>query len=654
MRFELNPVNGQKCKTKSQGKPSQEAKSVATKEPKGEARRAHGIWPTKHANGGKLPHGRKLPSSLLSKCRNFRLNREGTSPEELSRTATSEPRSKVDGNKGAEEAICAISALPPQRTSSRCCSRSNVVTSDPTGREGCRRRQGRTTTKGTKKRAAERRSPSQPASSFVASDQNVVASDPKEREVVEREESNGSEGVERGERERMKCGSLSPRSFLPSIANDTAVVLRSLSFSARALGNTALSFPISHLSFADDVIIFSNGSIKMLKLLCLQPPQSVTNKIEKILKKKFWKGKGSNFKIIWASWKNCCGVREEGGLGCSALRGIAHAFSFKVWFTFQKNNNLWAKFMNAKYWKHPYTIPFKIGDSKIWKRLLRTLVIIRSRKPYQKVCNMIWHKSIPTTISTFVWRIMHKYVPTHEILQKRGFVLTSKCQCCSFAEDMHHVFITGPIASKVWMYFDNIFNVNYYYANIPIKELLELWFTPTRGHVINLISSLINWYIWMARNNSIYNNIGMNADIIIRNITDKVYKIFSVKLLKDKNFKGYCHIAKVFSINFTSNSNTFSPRIVCWIKPPVNFVKLNTDGSVKDNGWGCGGIIRDSYGNFIMAYATPLEKCSVILTELSAILHGLKLCSTLGFVNIWIEVDVMYMLFCLRDKVNKV
>ncbi|KAL0907512.1 hypothetical protein M5K25_021927 [Dendrobium thyrsiflorum] len=204
----------------TKGKPSQEAKSVATKEPKGEARRAHGIWPTKHANGGKLPHGRKLPSSLLSKCRNFRLNREGTSPEELSRTATSEPRSKVDGNKGAEEAICAISALPPQRTSSRCCSRSNVVTSDPTGREGCRRRQGRTATKGTKKRAAERRSPSQPASSFVASDQNVVASDPKEREVVERAESNGSEGVERGERERMKCGSLSPRSFLPSIAND--------------------------------------------------------------------------------------------------------------------------------------------------------------------------------------------------------------------------------------------------------------------------------------------------------------------------------------------------------------------------------------------------------------------------------------------------
>ncbi|KAL0903997.1 hypothetical protein M5K25_026065 [Dendrobium thyrsiflorum] len=227
--------------------------------------------------------------------------------------------------------------------------------------------------------------------------------------------------------------------------------------------------------------------------------------------------------------------------------------------------------------------------------------------------------------------------------------MTSKCQCCSSAEDMNHVFITGPIASKVWMYFDNIFNVNYYYANIPIKELLELWFIPTRGHIINLVSSLIIWYIWMARNNSIYNNIGMNADNIIRNITNKVFKIFSVKLLKDKNFKGYCHIAKVFGINLTSNSNTFSPRIVCWITP-VNFVKLNTDGLVKDNGWGCGGIIRDFHGNLIMFYGTPLEKCFVILAELSAILHGLKLCSTLDLVNIWIEVDAMYMLYCLKDK----
>ncbi|KAL0915057.1 hypothetical protein M5K25_015457 [Dendrobium thyrsiflorum] len=507
----------------------------------------------------------------------------------------------------------------------------------------------------------------------------------------------------------------------------------------KSINNKLNSWEFNFLSFGGRLILIKSVlcSLPIYIFQCLQPPKSITNKIEKKFNNFFWKGNGSNSKINWASWNKCCGVHEEGGLGCRTLRDIAHAFSFKLWFMFRKNNNLWAQFMNAKYCKgkHPNTIIFKSGDSQIWKRLcnirheaeqyikwglgkadiyfwqdkwskanefifnnswnlikladiLPTSIvniislipidlnvddcfmsninckglfqikdawnIFRNRKPYQKVCNMIWHKSLPTTIYTFLWRIMHNYIPTHDILQKRGFVLTSKCQCCSSAEDMNHVFTTGHIAIKVWMYFENIFNVNFYYANIPIKELLELWFIPSRGHVINLISSLVVWYIWMARNNSIHNNIGMNVDIIIRNITDKVFKIFSVNLLKHKNFKGYCHIAKAFGIHIISNGITFTPRIVCWNKPPVNFVKLNTDGSVKDNGWGCGGIIRDSNGNSIIAFATPLEKCSVILAELSAIFHGLKLCAALGLVNIWIEVDALYMLYCLKDKGKKV
>ncbi|KAL0929102.1 hypothetical protein M5K25_001043 [Dendrobium thyrsiflorum] len=88
------------------------------------------------------------------------------------------------------------------------------------------------------------------------------------------------------------------------------------------------------------------------------------------------------------------------------------------------------------------------------------------------------------------------------------------------------------------------------------------------------------------------------------------------------------------------------------VKPIDNWVKINTDGSVKENSWDCGGIIRDSKGNLIMVYATPLAQCSIIFAELAAILYGLKMCLTLGLRNIWIEVDAIYMLFCLRDTGN--
>lgn len=49
-------------------------------------------------------------------------------------------------------------------------------------------------------------------------------------------------------------------------------------------------------------------------------------------------------------------------------------------------------------------------------------------------------------------------------------------------------------------------------------------------------------------------------------------------------------------------------RIVYWYKPSIGIVKLNTDGSVQHNGKGAGGIIRDTNGDLILAYALNLHK----------------------------------------------
>lgn len=43
--------------------------------------------------------------------------------------------------------------------------------------------------------------------------------------------------------------------------------------------------------------------------------------------------------------------------------------------------------------------------------------------------------------------------------------------------------------------------------------------------------------------------------------------------------------------------------------PPPNFVKLNTDRSVRDNGRaaGCGVVVRDEHGSFILAFSHHLH-----------------------------------------------
>ncbi|KAL0922929.1 hypothetical protein M5K25_006959 [Dendrobium thyrsiflorum] len=133
-------------------------------------------------------------------------------------------------------------------------------------------------------------------------------------------------------------------------------------------------------------------------------------------------------------------------------------------------------------------------------------------------------------------------------------------------------------------------------------------------------------------------NVAKLAEVLPDSIVNRIVQLpLDSQLLKDKNFKGCTHTSRSFGINLTSISNVVLPVIVCWVKPSDNWVKINTDGSVKANSWGCGGIIRDSKGNLFMAYATPLVQCSIIFAELAAILHGLKMCLTLGLRNIWIE-----------------
>ncbi|XP_070001998.1 uncharacterized protein [Nicotiana sylvestris] len=67
-------------------------------------------------------------------------------------------------------------------------------------------------------------------------------------------------------------------------------------------------------------------------------------------------------------------------------------------------------------------------------------------------------------------------------------------------------------------------------------------------------------------------------------------------------------------------------RVSRWIKPPLLFVKLNSDGSCKDGICGGGGIVRNSMGTLIMAYSIPLGAGTNNWAEAKAMLFGLKWC----------------------------
>ncbi|KAI0498656.1 hypothetical protein KFK09_019546 [Dendrobium nobile] len=500
--------------------------------------------------------------------------------------------------------------------------------------------------------------------------------------------------------------------------------------------NKLQSWDSNFLSFGGRLTLIKSV-LCALPVYCFQtiaPTKTVCSKIHKLINNFFWRGTSSTSKINWAKWENCCGVKEEGGLGCKNLLDLANAFSFKLWFNLRSKDNLWAQFMTAKYCvgKHPSNIFSKHGISRVWRRMCKVKwevepfifwglgvgdiffwqdkwlgndsidsilntssnsslkvnyffnnncwdidklfnvvpdcilqrilkmpininskdIIMynlskdgyfylknawnafRSKGNCDNTFTQIWHKNIPSTISVFVWRALHRYLPTEDNLINKGFILASKCQCCFHNENMHHVLISGLVAVRTWVHFDDLFKLNCFNSHISLISFLKCWLVNFKGHIRNIIPCLIMWFLWLERNNSLFNGVRMCHLNVIQKVKDKMVALMAVNLISIKHFKNYFFVFEALRCNLDFSIPVV--RTFQWIKPPRNFYKLNIDVSISGI---FGGVTRDSNGLLVAGFAGPLNICDYNTAMNKAILSGCQVCTTLNVFNLIIEVN---------------
>ncbi|PKU77129.1 Putative ribonuclease H protein [Dendrobium catenatum] len=273
---------------------------------------------------------------------------------------------------------------------------------------------------------------------------------------------------------------------------------------------------------------------------------------------------------------------------------------------------------------------------------------IREKKDISIVFKRIWSNNIPTSFSILTWRIIKGYIPVDVVLWKKGFFLPSKCYCCYHIEDINHVFINGPIAAKVWIWFDNFFNTNYFSGHLSFNHFLTvICHNTTLGHIKVVTAISLIWFLWMDRNDAKHRNIPMNHNRIIARTKEKINSLYKVNLLNQKQFRGFKFVANKLNTNIFDYIHEPCFKFVIWKKPNIDYIKVNTDGSVFDNNYGCGGIIRNYKGNLIVAFSSPINKCSVLYAELMAIYKALQLCLSSGYFKIWLEVDAILVINCL-------
>lgn len=255
----------------------------------------------------------------------------------------------------------------------------------------------------------------------------------------------------------------------------------------------------------------------------------------------------------------------------------------------------------------------------------------------------IWHRAIQPRKSMVTWKVLHGRILVDTILQRRGAQLCSQCSfCLSNSETVSHLFLDCPIILNCWDWILSLFHLRFP-RQISLPYLLSLDFTarlPSSG-ILMWKFAFCNfvWCIWTERNKLRYNDLHFCLyrfnQFFILSLKDSASIIFAPSASRSSALP-------IFNILGLSSLNIKAPKFipVSWHPPPLNWLKVNTDGSFKDaNHAGFGGIFRDSNGIFQGAFSFKVAVPSAIDAEVLAVIEALRIAWVRRWTHIWLETD---------------
>jgi len=100
------------------------------------------------------------------------------------------------------------------------------------------------------------------------------------------------------------------------------------------------------------------------------------------------------------------------------------------------------------------------------------------------------------------------------------------------------------------------------------------------------------------------------------------------------------NVIKFFYINIRSGK-VLRPLPVRWEFPSPGWVKINIDGAAR--GYPglatCGGIFRESMGEFIGAFSAFLKVQTTMVAEFYGVIYAMEETQKMGLTNVWLESD---------------
>ncbi|KAH1066052.1 hypothetical protein J1N35_031039 [Gossypium stocksii] len=375
---------------------------------------------------------------------------------------------------------------------------------------------------------------------------------------------------------------------------------------------------LSHLFFADDLVIFGKTEIdqaillkEILKSFCdfsghkvntVLVPKGLCDEIKKKIARQFiWGSSTRHSKSTLVGWDSICKPRSRGGLGLRHLYYQNNSFIMKIAFNLiSQKDALWVCVLRSKYgWKNrlPDSI-HRTNYSHLWCSLSKVWSLLRE--------NLIW--SIGDGSSIRSWT--DAWIPEVGPLLPYAPVLSSHNLECSLRD---------------WVLPDGTWNLDLVRLWLP-EDIIARSFSVRSAYWTLKESSWgpsdDAWKpVWKRGigHSSVCSLCGHDSEDILHVLRDcqMAKEAWMLIVPTERRFRSSFRWARHFELFITKAKSAVTNHGVHHHLVD-NWVHLFTDGAVaRDSGnTATGGMIRDRSGNWILGFTHFLGRCSPLEAEL--------------------------------------
>ncbi|XP_027122034.2 uncharacterized protein [Coffea arabica] len=444
---------------------------------------------------------------------------------------------------------------------------------------------------------------------------------------------------------------------------------------------------VTHLAYADDIIIFSSGMKRSLQLVMqvLEDYTSISGqkgahftregggrvislRFVPRLQVGFYRGRRDSYRQVGS----CAGLYGLSSCTRSIARGCilvarislqgSRTFGRGWWDLQGLSRVLPSEWVSRVLREAPSTAAE--ADEMVWAptnsgafTITSAYQIVRQGGNVSRLFGSLWHQALPSKISFFMLRLMYGRLPLMDVLHKFGFLGPSKCFCCSLSpspETISHIFCTGEVARQVWGCFEGI--IGGFSEALTIRHKVMSWWVkpntnPYLGFVHRILPSLICWNLWKMRNMWIFEG---KLDSVVH-VCDRIFlELRECVCLQFREISLPCSSRIGFFEMIGRLRRKVIIREVRWEGPTRTVVKLNVNGCSRGNPGrsGGGGLFRDSEGRFLLGFSCSFGEATSLQAELKALLFGVRLGVSRGLVRLHLESDSMVLVRIIQGKVR--